>query len=218
LESTEAVKLFRSFKEYYKSMRKISLIAAGLIFAAIFAVSASAQTGDKIGLVAWDAFGDPTKGIKKYSAALTVLENEFKPLKTELDGLILKYQNLNKEITNMQETCRKAPTTCPFKPEVIQAKIDEYGQLERDIKKKQEDGNAKYTSRYGQVMGPINADIVKALNEYAEQKGYAVILDGAKLEQADILLGMSKKADITADFITFYNARPATATTTTTTK
>ncbi len=195
-------------------MKKFSLIAASLIFAAIFAVSASAQTGDKIGLVAWDMFGDPTKGIKKYSAALTTLDNEFKPLNTELQGMLTKYQTLQKEITTMQDTLAKNPTTAPFKPEAVQAKIDELGQLERDIKKKQEDGKAKYQSRYATVMGPISNDIIKAMNEFAEQKGYAVILDGAKLEESGLLVGFAKKANITDEFIIFYNARPATATTT----
>ena len=196
-------------------MRKFSLIAASLIFAAIFAVSASAQTGDKVGLIAWDNFGDPAKGIKKYATALAALNQEFKVLNDELQAMIVKYQNLGKEIQNMRDTCAKAPTACPFKPEAIQAKIDELGQLERDIKKKEEDGKAKYQSRYATVMGPISNDIIKALNEYAEQKGYAVILDGAKLEESGILLGFAKKTNITDEFIVFYNARPATATTTT---
>lgn len=196
-------------------MKKINLIAVSLIFAAMLAVSASAQTGDKIGLVAWDAFGDPTKGIKKYSAALTVLENEFKPINTELQGMLTKYQTMQKEIQNMQETYQKNPQTSPFKPEAIQAKIDELGQMERDIKKKQEDGKAKYQSRYATLLGPVQNDIMKAMNEYAAAKGYAVILDGAKLEESGILLGFAPKTNITDDFILFYNARPATATTTT---
>ncbi len=196
-------------------MKKINLIAVSLLFAAMLAVSASAQTGDKIGLVAWDAFADPTKGIKKYSAALTVLEKEFIPINKELQDMGTKYQALGKEVQNMQETCQKAPTTCPFPASTIQGKIDEIGQMERDIKKKQEDGKAKYQSRYATLLGPISNDILKAMNEYAAAKGYAVILDGAKLEESGLLLGFAPKTNITDDFIVFYNARPATATTTT---
>ncbi|HMS41918.1 MAG TPA: OmpH family outer membrane protein [Pyrinomonadaceae bacterium] len=197
-------------------MKKFNLIAVSLMFAAIFAVSAAAQTtGDKIGLIGWDAFGDPTKGIKKYATALTTLDKEFEVLNNELRTMGTKYQTLQKEIVNMQETYQKNPQASPFKPEAIQAKIDELGQLERDIKKKQEDGAAKYKSRYATVIGPIQDDILKAMSEYAQKNGYAVILDGGKLEQAGILLGFTPKADVTQDFITFYNARPATASTTT---
>lgn len=193
-------------------MKTFRLLAVSAIFAAIFAVSAFAQTtttGDKIGLIAWDAFGDPAKGIKKYSAALVALDNEFKPVYTELQGMATKLDALRKEIEGLQ----KPNPAVPINNATIQTKIDEYGQMERDIKKKQEDAKAKYNSRYSITIGPITNDILKALNEYAAAKGYAVILDGGKLEQADILLGFAPKANVTEDFITFYNARPATTAT-----
>lgn len=199
-------------------MKKFNLIAVSLMFAAIFAVSAAAQTtGDKIGLVGWDAFGDPTKGIKKYATALTILDKEFEPINAELRTMFTRFQTLQNEIKGIQDTCQKNPN-CPFTAVAVQAKVDELGQMERDIKKKQEDGAAKYKSRYATQISPIEEDIRKAMNEYAQQKGYAVIFDGVKLEQAGILIGFAPKADVTVDFITFYNARPATATTTTTTK
>jgi Skp family chaperone for outer membrane proteins len=81
--------------------------------------------------------------------------------------------------------------------------------LETTIKRKQEDAKAKYERRYTEIVGPVFNDIIKALNDFAKQKGYAVILDGAKLEEAQILLGFDDKYDVTKDFITFYNARPA---------
>jgi len=68
-----------------------------------------------------------------------------------------------------------------------------------------------------QLVDPINQDIVKALNEYARSKGYAVILDGAKLEQSGVLLGFDDKYDVTKDFIVFYNGRTGGAATTATT-
>ncbi len=194
-------------------MKKFNLIAVSLIFAAMLAVSAAAQTGDKIGLVDWGQFGDPTKGIKKYSVALTALDKEFEIINNELRTMGTKYQTLQKEIAGIQEACQKDPK-CPFDARTVQAKVDELGQIERDIKKKQEDGAAKYKSSYSMKIGPIQNDILKAMNEYAEQKGYSVIFDGAKLEEAGILLGFAKKTNVTDDFITFYNARPATATTT----
>src|SRR5262249_11035222 len=83
--------------------------------------------------------------------------------------------------------------------------------LETTIKRKQEDAKRKYDDDMAKATDPINQDIVKALNDYAKQKGYALILDGAKLEQAGILLGFDEKYDVTKDFITFYNSRPASA-------
>ncbi len=197
-------------------MKKINLIAVSLIFAAMLAVSASAQTGDKIGLVDWGQFADPTKGIKKYSTALKTLDDEFKPINLELQGMGTKYQTLAKEVQNMQEVYQKNPTGSPFSVAAIQAKADELGQMERDIKKKQEDGKAKYQSRSATLLGPISNDIMKAMSDFASQKGYAMILDGAKLAESGILLAFIPKTNITDEFITFFNARTTTATTTTT--
>ena len=55
---------------------------------------------------------------------------------------------------------------------------------------------------------------MKAMQDFTKQKGYSLILDGAKLEEAGILIGFDDKYDITKEFITFYNSRPATTATT----
>lgn len=197
-------------------MKRFSLFAAGFVFAAIFAVSASAQvpaaagTG-KIGLVNVSAFAAETGGITKFRAALTALETEFKPANDKLTSLGTRYRTLGTEIENMRKNANPA---VPMKPEAVQAKVDEFQSLETQIKREQEDAKAKYDRRYAVVISPIFNDIIKAMNDYAKQKGYAVILDGGKLDEAGVLMGFDDKYDITKDFIVFYNARPATTATT----
>jgi hypothetical protein len=62
-------------------------------------------------------------------------------------------------------------------------------------------------------------DIGKAINDYATQKGYALMLDLAKMADAGMVLSMdASKIDVTKDFIAFYNARPAGTATTATPK
>ncbi|MBX7170811.1 MAG: hypothetical protein K1X72_07625, partial [Pyrinomonadaceae bacterium] len=61
-------------------------------------------------------------------------------------------------------------------------------------------------------------DIYKAVQEFSKQKGYMMILDIGKMADADIVMALDEKADVTKDFITFYNARPATTATTSTPK
>ena len=197
------------------------MLAASFVFAAIFAISAFAQapaqaagTG-KIGLINTYAFGDDKAGITKYKNALKTLETEFAPVNNELKTMGTKYTSLAEEIRKMQSS----NPAVPVDPKTVQAKVDEYQALETNIKRKQEDAKARYERRQSEVVGPIYADIVKAMNDFAKQKGYAVILDGAKLEEAGILMGFDDKYDVTKDFITFYNARPAgTAATTATPK
>ena len=63
-------------------MKRNNLLAACMIFAALFAVSAMAQTGvaqapaGKIGLVNTNAFADDKAGITKFKAALGALNAE----------------------------------------------------------------------------------------------------------------------------------------------
>ncbi len=190
-------------------MKKFSFVAAALVFAAIFAGSAAAQSLEgKVGLVNTFMFGDEKEGITKYKNAVAALDKEFDPTYTQLKATQTKLQTLATEIENL----RKPPAAnVPAKDNTaaLQAKAEEYQSLDTKFKRDQEDAKTKYERRYQAVVGPVYADIIKAMNEYASSKGYSVILDGAKLEQADILLGFNPKFDVTKDFITFYNSRPA---------
>ena len=200
-------------------MRRFMIIAAVFVFAALFTVSASAQVtpapAGKIGLVNTYAFGDEKAGIVKFKNALNSLEAQFKPVQDELKTLTTRYQTLGTEIQNLQKTAA-GNSAVPVNTSSLQAKADELQALEVNIKRKQEDAKVRYEREYQKVVGPIYGDIVKAMNEFAKQKGYAMILDGAKLDESGLLMGFDEKYDVTKDFIAFYNARPAgTATATT---
>jgi len=181
-------------------MRRFSLVAVSFIFAAVFAVSAMAQTpaagSGKIGLINTATFDDETGGITKYRNAIKSLDTEFAPVQNELNTMAQRYQALTKEINDLNNSASANPKV-PIKPETVQAKVDEATTLQTSIKRKQEDAKAKFDKRYAEVVGPVFNDIIKALNDFAKQKGYAVILDGAKLEEAQILLGFDDKYDVT---------------------
>lgn len=155
-------------------MKVFRLFTAGLFLTAMFAVSAFAQTATagKIAVINTTAFDDKA-GITKYTNAMNALETEFKPVQTELQTMATKYQNLGTEIQNLQKNANPA---VPIKPETVNQKIEEYGKLERDIKFKQEDAKARFESRRAAVLGPIMDDLSKAMQAYAKQKGYILIL------------------------------------------
>jgi Skp family chaperone for outer membrane proteins len=202
-------------------MKRISLLAACLTFAAIFAGSAMAQAGaapagaGKIGIVVVEEFAAEKGGITKYKAALTALDREFEQINTKLRASATRYQTLVQEIEKLRQPPPAGVPAPPPNPAAIQAKVEEAQNLEKQIKRDQEDAKAQYERRSSVVVGPIYSDIMKALNEYAKKNGYAVIFDGVKLEQAQILLGFDEKYNITQDFIVFYNARPAATATAT---
>ena len=194
-------------------MKRVSFIAVSFVFAAISAVAAfgqatvpTASTPAKIVVINTAAF-DSKEGITKYANAMTALETEFKPAQTEIQTMMTRYQTLATEIEN----ARKANPAVPINQQSLQTKVDEAQGLEINIKRKQEDGKVKFEKRQAQVLGPILQDIGKAMDDFAKAKGYALILDAAKLEGAGLILAVDlPKVDVTRDFITFYNARPAT--------
>lgn len=193
-------------------MKKFNLAALGLLFAAVFAVSASAQVpaaAGKIGLVDTGAFFDdkPGAGIPKLKNAVNTVNAEFKKVNDDLTALGTTYQQKVDEYNKLKNSA--VPVSD------LDAKAIAIQDMETKIKRDQEDAKRRYDIRMGQVVDPINADIVKAMTEFAKSKGFAVIFDGAKLEQAGVLLGFDEKYDVTKDFITFYNGRsPGTTATT----
>jgi len=203
-------------------MKRFSLLAASFVFAAVFAVSAfgqapaqpAASAPFKLPVINTAAFDDKA-GITRYTTAMNALETEFAPVQKEIQDMVTKYQALGAEI----EKLRNPNPSVPVNQQSIQAKIDEFQSLETTIKRKQEDAKAKFERREPQVMGPIRQEIGRALQDYAKQKGFALILDAAKLDGAGLILAFDEtKVDVTKDFITFFNSRPATTATTATPK
>lgn len=200
-------------------MKRVSLFIVSLVFAAVFVVSSFAQNGGaaqppqtgKIGWVNTTAFGDEKEGVTKYVNALKALAAEVKPREVELQGIQTKLQNLAKEIQTMQ-----ANTAVPVKPEAIQAKQEEGQRLQREFEFKKKEYDATVESRSPAVLGPISEDIQKALETFAKQKGYTVVLDIAPLANANAILVLDPTANITKEFIAYYNTRPATTATTAT--
>jgi Skp family chaperone for outer membrane proteins len=187
-------------------MKRFNIIAACFAATAFGQVPAATGTG-KIGLVNVSAFADDKAGITKFRNALASLEPEFKPLNDQITTKRTRYQTLAAQI---QEANKPKPAGVPVgTPPNLSAQIEEAQNLEVEIKRLQEDGKSKYEKRYAAVVGPVYNDIIKGLNEFAKQKGYAVILDGGKLEEAGILMGFDDKYDVTKEFIAFYNQRPA---------
>jgi outer membrane protein len=197
-------------------MKTLRLIAVSFVFAAVLAVSAFAQTTaptGKFGLID-TRFFDSKEGITKYVNAMTALDAEFKADFTNLQTMGTKIKTLQTEITNLQKQIQDGKV--PVDEKSANAKVEEYERLGREYKFKEDDLKVRYQRREQVVMTPIRQDIGKALDEFAKKNGYSLILDGAKLDGAGLILAFDVNSDVTKEFITFYNARPATAATTAT--
>lgn len=197
-------------------MKRISVFAATFAFAALFSVSVSAQGAaqpgamPKFAVINTAAF-DGKDGLSRYNVAMDSLEKEFAPVQTKIQGMVTRYQTLAGEIKKIQDAAGTSGAP-PINQKDAETKVTEYQTLEKSIKREQEDAKANFDRRQQQVMGPLLQDIGKAMQDYATQKGYDLILDAAKLDNAGLILAYNPvKVDVTKDFITFYNARPAGA-------
>ena len=209
-------------------MKKFRLIAATTTLAVLIAVSASAQTRPgttptrpaatpqttaaasnapvpetKIAFINTGAFGADKGGITRYVNAVTMLEREFKPRSDELETMQNRIKALADEIGRLSGNSVVDPKT-------IQAKQDEGERLQRDLKYKDEQLKADMSKRYTDVVGPISADIGKAIDQFATQRGITMVLDISRLAPA--ILSVNQAMDVTTAFITEYNStHPATA-------
>jgi Skp family chaperone for outer membrane proteins len=156
----------------------------------------------RMALIYSEDFRDPKTGIARYSAVMNSLNSEFQPRQTELNQMAQKMQQLQDEITKLQQG------GAPVAQSQIQAKADQYEQLKKEYQRKAEDAQAVYKKRHEEVMAPLNQEIGKALEAYAKAHGITVIIDGNQVP----LVYAAETIDITKAFINEFNSKnPATA-------
>lgn len=198
-------------------MKRFNTLAVSFVFAAIFAVSAFAQAGQpavsKIGWIDTGAFADEKEGVTRYGNALKALDGEMKPRVTELTTIQTRLKTISDDLAKMQ-----ANAAVPIDQKAALAKQDEGQKLQREFEFKKKEYDAAVEKRSGEVLGPVSADISKAIQDFAKQKGYAVVLDIAALANANAILALDPTSNITKEFIAYYNTRPATTATTATPK
>jgi outer membrane protein len=172
---------------------------------------APAQTGGttaipaKIAFVNTEAFRVEKTGINRWVAAAKSVEREFEPLQRELLGIVNRIQAINKDL----ESLSKAPVV---DDKSIAAKQEEGARLQREHKFKKDEGEARLKKRYEEVVGPISAEIGKALDAFAKQRGITLLLDSSRMVQSGAILSADSSTDVTAAFIAEYNSKnPATA-------
>lgn len=198
-------------------MKRVNFIAATSLFMLIFALPLFAQAvpaPTKIGIINTEAFYYEKVGVTKLLNAYAALDKEFEPRQQELVGINTRIENLAKEIQALQAQLNNPAAGRAVDANAVQTNIanksDEGARLQVEFKRKQEDAKAAYEKREAAVIVPIKREIGTAVTEYAKQRGFDLVLDGAKMDQAGILLSIGQGMDLTEEFIKFFNAKPAT--------
>jgi Skp family chaperone for outer membrane proteins len=205
-------------------MNRITLIAAAFVIVTGASASALAQTrpattpppaatrpatpqatpaapvavpAAKIALVDTTAFGDEKVGIKRYLNAVNSVQRGFDARNAEL-------RNLNAQIKAIADEITKLSGSPVVSQATLTAKQDEGQRLQRELKYKKEQADADFEKKFNEVVGPVSTDIGKAMDQYANQRGFTMVLDLSKLLPA--LITWSPATDITTAFIADYNS------------
>jgi len=161
----------------------------------------------KMAVIISDQFLDPKTGILKFGILITKLNGEFQKTKDDLTQMQTRAQQLQSEITKLQN----APIGTPIDTKSIQAKGDKLEQLKKDIQRKSEDAQAAYTKRQGELFAPLQEDIGRALDVFAKAHNINLVIDAARVP----IIYAADSMDITQAFINEFNSKnPVTAATT----
>ncbi len=144
------------------------------------------------------AFGESATGIKQLVKVLQGLELEFSSQQSELSLLQEKLRTIVGELTKL-----RAEATPNAK--AIEEKQAAGLALQQELQSKQQAAQQAYGQRQQEVQGPVSAEIGKELHAFAIARDITLLFDLAKL--GDGLIDAKPEADLTADFIAYYNAK-----------
>jgi Skp family chaperone for outer membrane proteins len=154
----------------------------------------------KVAVIFSEAFQDSKAGIARFTVLLTKLNSEFQKTQDELNQTAQRITQLNEDVNKTRNVAD---------PKVTQQKIDQLDQLKKDYQRKGEDAQAAYQKRRAEVLGPLQEDVGKALNAYAQSHAITIIIDGSQVQG---IVYASDTIDITRAFISDFNIKnPATA-------
>src|ERR1051325_6495664 len=157
----------------------------------------------KIAVIYSEAFQDPKEGIAKFVATLNKVNAEFKAVQDDLTQTAARLRTMQDEINKLQQGTPAAT------PQQIQAKVDQFDDQKKAYDRKGEDAKANYARRRGELLGPLQEEVGKALDSFGKAHGIMMILDGSQLP----LIYAADGVDVTRAFIAEYNSKnPATTT------
>lgn len=139
-------------------------------------------------------FQDSIQGITKIIKTMKSLENEVKPMITELEKLQAEYKSLETQIRGSNNADRNL--------------VDKAEKIGRDISFKNEDLKTRYNKRYTQVMNPVYDEIAVVMKNWCKQSGYSALIDMSKITNGMLLWVDEEAVDkATVALIAYINSK-----------
>lgn len=178
-------------------MNKKFLIPA-LAFGAALGAHAQGQIPMKIGIINMQQAIISTKDGQK---AANELQSKFAPRKSELE----KQQG---EITSLQDQLKRG--SAAMSDDAKNKTVRDIDSKTTALKRASEDFDADVQDEEGKLMQELGTKVMKVVDKYATDNGYAVVFDVSNPAQSGVLWRATAN-DITADIIALYDkANPGT--------
>ncbi len=143
-------------------------------------------------------------GINEMKEKMDALTAEFEPKRKELE-------TLENDVNNLKNKIQTQGTT--VSAQVRNGWVEEGTAKEKQLKRLAEDYEALGQKRQADVSQPILEKIGKFLENYCQQRGIVMVLEGGAVQQTGVVLYAAIASDITEDFMAQYNkANPGTGT------
>lgn len=146
------------------------------------------------------------------TAAFREYINELKPvyekLNAELTPREQELQSIKSNIDAKQESLDK--NGAKYTPAQARKLQDDIEQLRKEGQRKLEDYQEFAQKREGELTGATYSKVMEHLNKYVAEKGLTIVFSTLQIAEANLIVYMDPKADITQDFVASYNkANPA---------
>lgn len=177
---------------------KVFRIAIVVAAVALAALTILAQTQNRpvtpanVAIIDSSAFSDDKNGIARLKVTMQQVDAKFQPLRTEIRTMRDRLTAMRADLQNKRAIQDAAITA---------KQTDEADQLELQIKRKQEDGQAGYQRETQAALDPLQKDIGDALTAFAQARGVTLLIDANRVP----ILYAASNLDITQEFINEYN-------------
>lgn len=135
-------------------------------------------------------------GIQELKIRLDALNVEFEPKKKEI-------QSLEEEVNNLKNKIQAQGNTVSV--QVRSQWVEDATEKEKILKRRAEDYDALGQKRLAEVSQPVYEKIGKFLEQFCQQRGIVLVLEGGAAQQAGVLIYASPATDVTEEFMKEYN-------------
>lgn len=143
------------------------------------------------------------EGITELKPLYEKLGSELTPRETELSSMRAAID------AKQEQLDKNGPKLTPAQARKLQEDIE---QLRKEGQRKLEDYQDFAQKREGELTGATYTKIMEYLNKYTAEKGITIVFSTLQIAEANLIVYMDPKADVTQDFIASYNkANPSAA-------